>query len=99
MATITLNRPAALNALDEPTLLALRPFRSPQEDTEMTLAALQGLHLSARPELWQSYAAGREAILRAVMEGAEAFETYILDTQWGGRRPDGSHAHDRRPDA
>lgn len=54
-----------------PTLLALRPFRSPQEDTEMTLAALQGLHLSARPELWQSYAAGREAILRAAKPATE----------------------------
>lgn len=57
--------------LGAPTLLSLRPFRSPQEDTEMTLAALQGLHLSARPELWQSYEAGREAILHAARPATE----------------------------
>lgn len=65
--------PAGLEVapLGAPTLLALRPFRNPQEDTEMTLAALQGLHLSARPELWQSYEAGRDAVLRAAKPAAE----------------------------
>lgn len=55
----------ALAPLRGPTLLSLRPFRSAQESRDMTLAALQGVQLSARPELWQSYEAGRAAILAA----------------------------------
>ena len=48
-----------------PTLLALREFRSPQENTDMTMAALQGIHLSARPELWQPYETARPRVLAA----------------------------------
>lgn len=48
-----------------PTLLALRPFRDEKEKMDLTLAALQGVELSARPELWQPYEAGRAAILAA----------------------------------
>lgn len=48
-----------------PTLLSLRPFRSENEKLEFTLAALQGVHLSARPDLWQPYEAGRAAVLAA----------------------------------
>jgi hypothetical protein len=57
--------------LGGPTLLALRPFRSGAEKTEFTLAALGGVHLSARPELWQTYAAGREEILKAAKPVSE----------------------------
>lgn len=45
-----------------PTFLALRPMR-PDESVEMTMAAVGGVPLSARPELWQDYAQAREAIL------------------------------------
>lgn len=38
-----------------PTILSIRNFRNTQESSEMTLAALQGLSLAFRPELWQSY--------------------------------------------
>lgn len=48
-----------------PTLLTLRPFRSAQENSDMTLQALQGVPLSARPELWQTYDAGRGDVLKA----------------------------------
>jgi hypothetical protein len=48
-----------------PTQLALRPFRDSKESMDMTLGALQGLHLSARPDLWQSYDAGRADVLKA----------------------------------
>jgi hypothetical protein len=48
-----------------PSLLAVRPFASGAEETEMTLAALQGLHLSARPDLWQAYEAARPRVLAA----------------------------------
>jgi hypothetical protein len=59
--------PAGIEAVPwgRPTLLSLRPFRNAQENTDMTLAALQGLPLSARPDLWQSYEAGRAQVLRA----------------------------------
>jgi hypothetical protein len=55
----------ALSPLGGPTLIALRPFRNPAENAEFTMAALQGLSLSARPELWQTYEAGRSDVLRA----------------------------------
>jgi hypothetical protein len=54
-----------LAPLGGPVLLALRPFRSQQENMEMTLAALQGVPLSARPDLWQPYEAGRADVLKA----------------------------------
>lgn len=54
-----------------PTLLSLRPFRNPQEHADLTLAALQGLPLSARPDLWQTYEAGREQVLRAAKPVAQ----------------------------
>jgi hypothetical protein len=60
-----------LAPLGGPTLLSLRPFRNPQEKTDMTLAALQGVQLSARPELWQTYEAGRGDILRAARPVAQ----------------------------
>lgn len=47
-----------------PTLLALRPFKDGQEQLEATMAALQGVSLSSRPDLWQSYDASRPDVLR-----------------------------------
>lgn len=40
-----------------PTPLSLRPFRDESEKIDATLAALRGLSLAARPDLWQPYAA------------------------------------------
>lgn len=54
-----------------PTLLSLRPFRSEQERLEFTMGALQGVQLSARPDLWQPYEDGRSAILAAARPVAE----------------------------
>lgn len=48
-----------------PTLLAVRPFRNAQEDGDATLAALQGIQLGARPDLWQPYDAARPRVLQA----------------------------------
>lgn len=48
-----------------PTLLSTRPFRSAGESMEFTMAAVQGVHLGARPDLWEPYAAGRNRILAA----------------------------------
>ncbi|MBL0394719.1 pilus assembly protein [Ramlibacter monticola] len=54
-----------LAPLGGPTVIALRPFRNDAEQLEYTMAALQGLPLSARPELWQPYEAARERVLAA----------------------------------
>ena len=51
--------------LGGPTPLSVRPFRSRQESSDATLAALQGIALGARPDLWEPYAAGRARILEA----------------------------------
>ena len=51
--------------LTGPTLLSLRAFRDANEQMEATLAALNGLSLSARPDLWQPYAAARGDICQA----------------------------------
>jgi hypothetical protein len=48
-----------------PTLLSLRPFKDRQEELEATLAALHGLPLSARPDLWQPYASATSEIWQA----------------------------------
>lgn len=48
-----------------PTVLALRPFRDVNEESTATLMALQGLPLSARPDLWQAYAQARPRVLAA----------------------------------
>jgi hypothetical protein len=54
-----------------PTLLSLRPFKDSNEKFEMTVTALQGLTLAARPELWQAYAAGRVDMLKVARPVAE----------------------------
>ena len=58
--------PAGIDALPVtgPTLLSLRPFRNETEKTDATLAALQGVPLAARPDLWQSYEKGIPDVLR-----------------------------------
>lgn len=38
-----------------PGLIAVRPFKNENERTDATLAALQGIHLGARPDLWATY--------------------------------------------
>jgi hypothetical protein len=48
-----------------PTLLAVRPFRDADEMANATMAALQGVQLGARPDLWQPYAAARDRVLGA----------------------------------
>jgi hypothetical protein len=48
-----------------PTTLSLRAFRSSKEKSDLTLAAVSGVSLSARPTLWQSYEQAKPEILRA----------------------------------
>lgn len=51
--------------LGGPTPLGLREFRDEQEKMDATMVALQGIALGARPDLWQTYEAGKPAILKA----------------------------------
>lgn len=55
----------AVAPIGGPTPLSTRPFASETEKMEFTLAALQGVQLGARPDLWEPYAQGRDRILRA----------------------------------
>lgn len=61
----------ALAPWQGPSMLSLRPFRSAQENMDLTLAALQGIPLSARPDLWQPYEAGRGEVLKAAKPVAQ----------------------------
>ena len=54
-----------------PTLLSLRPFKDANEKMEATMAALEGLSLSARPDLWQPYAAAKSDIWQAAKPVSE----------------------------
>jgi hypothetical protein len=59
-----------------PTLIALRPFRDSKEEFEFTTAALGGVQLSARPELWQEYAVGRPRVLQAARPAAQLVQRF-----------------------
>jgi hypothetical protein len=65
--------PAGVKALPlfGPTLLALRPFRTPDEKADATIAALGGLSLSARPDLWETYPEARTEVLKAAKPAKE----------------------------
>lgn len=51
--------------LTGPTELAVRPFKDAREESDATMAALGGVSLSARPDLWQSYPDARQRVLAA----------------------------------
>jgi hypothetical protein len=59
-------QPASIDPLPwlGPTLLAVRPFRSSDESLDVTMAALRGLQIGARPDLWQAYDAARPQVLQ-----------------------------------
>jgi hypothetical protein len=59
--------PSGITALPlwGPGQLSLRPFKSNQEKTDVTLASMGGLEEAARPDLWQSYAADQAGVLKA----------------------------------
>lgn len=52
-------------------LLAVRPFSSAAESTEATMAALQGVDLAARPDLWQTYTAATTRVRGAAKPVAD----------------------------
>lgn len=55
--TLLPQAPESIQALPitGPTLLALRPFKDDKERMDATLAAIQGVSLASRPDLWRPY--------------------------------------------
>ncbi len=54
-----------------PTLLSVRPFRDARESMEATMAALAGVPIGSRPELWQDYKKARPEIVSRAKPLAE----------------------------
>ncbi|MBT3065445.1 TfpX/TfpZ family type IV pilin accessory protein [Rhodoferax sp. U11-2br] len=54
-----------------PTLLSVRAFKDSKESFDATMAAVQGLPLSARPDLWQRYEDAKSEILKSARSLAE----------------------------
>ncbi|WP_460838693.1 TfpX/TfpZ family type IV pilin accessory protein [Noviherbaspirillum agri] len=52
-------------------LLAVRPFTSAAESAEATIAALQGVDLGTRPDLWQPYPEAASRVRRSAKPGTE----------------------------
>lgn len=50
--------------LTGPTPLGLRPLKDGNEKLEVTMAAMSGLELGFRPDLWQSYDKSRAEVLK-----------------------------------
>lgn len=81
--------------LSGPRPLALRPFEDSNEGLSATITALQGVSLSAQPDLWQPYGDARQQILEAAKpalplkqrfaEMAEQIDAALLAT---GRPPE-----------
>ena len=64
-----------------PTVVSLRPFKSRAEDSEMTLAAaMGGVGLEARPQLWQPYLAAQDQIRK------EAKPVALLKTRFADQQ-------------
>lgn len=65
--------PGGIDALPllGPTLLSVRPFKDSKEEFDATFEALQGASLGARPDLWQTYEAGKADVLKAAKPVAE----------------------------
>jgi hypothetical protein len=81
--------------LTGPTLLALRPLQPGNEQFQMTMQAMEGVSLSARPGLWRPYETARPAVLAVArpvgdLKARFARQTAAIDeavTQTG-RNPD-----------
>lgn len=84
--------PVGINALPYtgPTLLGLRPFKDNKESMDATMAALQGVPLSSRPDLWQTYDASRKDVLSVAKPVAQLKQRFpaqvaAIDTALAGQ--------------
>lgn len=59
-----------------PSLLSIRAFRNTNEEMQATLAAVQGVPLGARPDLWQSYSAALGEVLNAAKPVKDLLERF-----------------------
>jgi hypothetical protein len=66
--------------LTGPTYVAVRAFRNENEKMEATLAALGGVDLSARPDLWEPYDASKERVLQAARPVQELKSRFASQT-------------------
>jgi len=71
--------PAGVEALPltGPTLLGLRPFKDDKESMDATMAALQGLTLSSRPDLWQPYEKSVPEVLKVARPASELKARFV----------------------
>jgi hypothetical protein len=76
--------PPGINALPMtgPTLLAVRAFKDDTEKMEATVAAMQGLQLGARPDLWKPYSDATADVLK------EAKPVALLRTRFASQAAD-----------
>lgn len=81
--------------LTGPTLLSLRPFKSPDEEYDSTMAAIGGVPQAMQPALWQPWEAARADILR------EAKPVAVLRARYPAQAPqiDAAIAQTGRPEA
>lgn len=77
------------------SMLAVRPFRDADENFSATMTALEGLALSARPDLWEPYADARSRVLAAAKPArlleerfADQAEKIRREIALSGRSPD-----------
>lgn len=65
--------PPGVNALPitGPTVIGLRPFKDSKESFDATVAAMQGVSLSARPDLWQPYEKSVQDVLNEAKPAIE----------------------------
>ena len=78
-----------------PTLLAVRPFRSANESADATMAALGGVQIGARPDLWEPYEAAKPRVLQVAQPVSQLKSRFReqageIDAMLAaaGRRPD-----------
>ncbi len=62
--------------LTGPTVIALRPFKNPAEEFDATRAALNGVSLATRSDLWQVYEAARAEVLKEAKPAAALRERF-----------------------
>ena len=59
-----------------PTLLGLRPFKDNDEQTAANWAAISGISISSRPELWCAYDQAVPAVLKAAKPVSQLLSKY-----------------------
>lgn len=74
--------PPALRTLPVtgPTLIALRPFRNADEQFDVTMAALGGVPLQTRADLWQPYAEATAKVLEVAKPAAQLLARFPHET-------------------